>query len=149
MQPGSVIHTLNHLIEVCRNGEHGFHTAAEHVRDGHLKSLLVQFSEQRAQFATELRNIVAMANGDPENSGTLAGTAHRGWMNLKSAITGGSEEAIVNECERGEDAALSSYREALEQDLPADIAAVIEKQHLQVKEVHDTVRTLADKLSHA
>jgi uncharacterized protein (TIGR02284 family) len=98
-----VISTLNGLIETCKDGQDGFKEAAEGVERSDLKSLFYEFSQQRAHFAGELQSLVQSLGGDPEKSGSVAGAIHRGWMNIKSAVTGKDEAAILNECERGED----------------------------------------------
>jgi uncharacterized protein (TIGR02284 family) len=67
---------------------------------------------------------------------------HRGWINIKSAVTGEDEGAVISECERGEDSAVKSYEEALKNSLPADVRMIIETQFLQVKEAHDRIRSL-------
>ena len=67
---------------------------------------------------------------------------HSGWLNIKSAITGGDESDIIPECERGEDAAVKSYKDALDDDIPADIREIIERQYRSIKEVHDYMGTL-------
>ena len=82
------ISVLNDLIETCKNGQEGFRQASEAVKDSHLKMIFGQFSQQRAQFAGELQQEVMRLGGDPEKSGSVAATLHRGWINLKSAITG-------------------------------------------------------------
>jgi uncharacterized protein (TIGR02284 family) len=59
-------------------------------------------------------------------------------------LTGKSDEAILNECERGEDVALKSYRKALEKDLPVDVRSVVERQLQGVQRNHDQVKVLRD-----
>lgn len=141
-----VISTLNNLIETCKDGQEGFRQAAEGVKDSHLRSMFNGFSLQRAQFAGELQTEVGNLGGDPERSGSVSGSLHRGWINMKSAITGGSESAIISECERGEDSAKKNYREALENELPANIRSIVERQYSQVQQTHDQVRNLEVKL---
>jgi uncharacterized protein (TIGR02284 family) len=138
----NVISTLNNLIETCKDGENGFHTAAEGVKSSSLKTLFHSYAQQRAQFAAELQSEVRRLGGDPENMGSTAGTLHRGWINIKSAITGQDDSSIISECERGEDSALRNYREALNEDLPGDIRSIVQRQFTQVKEAHDRVRAL-------
>jgi uncharacterized protein (TIGR02284 family) len=137
-----VISTLNNLIETARDGQNGFQTAAEGVKQSELKQLFAKYSQQRAQFVGELQDEVRRLGGDPENTGSVAATLHRGWINIKSAVTGADENAIVSECERGEDSAVSNYRGALDADMPANIRAVVERQYAQVKEAHDRIRSL-------
>jgi uncharacterized protein (TIGR02284 family) len=144
-QNDKAISVLNDLIETCKDGQEGFRTAAEAVKDSHLRTLFNEFSQQRAQFAGQLQAEVTLLGQDPEKSGSVSGSLHRGWINLKSAVTGGSDAAIISECERGEDSAKTAYKDALEENLPANIRSIVERQYMQVKETHDRVRSLEVK----
>lgn len=137
-----VISTLNNLIETCRDGQNGFRSAAEGVERGDLKQLFHTYSQQRASFVGELQDEVRRLGGDPENAGSVAASLHRGWINIKSAVTGRDDHAILAECERGEDSAVSNYRDALETDLPANVRALVERQFAEVKAAHDRIRSL-------
>jgi uncharacterized protein (TIGR02284 family) len=136
------IDILNNLIETCKDGQEGFRSAAESVNDSHLKSLFNEFALQRAQFAGDLQAEVRRLGGDPEKAGSVSGSLHRGWIGLKSAITGKSDAAIIAECERGEDSAKEAYQKALDSGLPADVRSIIERQYMKVKSAHDQVRNL-------
>jgi uncharacterized protein (TIGR02284 family) len=136
------ISVINNLIETCRDGEEGFRTAADSVEKSDLRTLFNRYSQQRAQFVAELQNEIRRMGGDPQETASIAGTLHRGWINLKSTITGGSESSIISECERGEDSAVRNYRDALDEELPADLRALVQSQYSQVKEAHDNIRSL-------
>lgn len=142
MDYDNAISTLNNLIETCKDGEYGFRTAAEGVKKGELRTLFNTYAQQRAQFAAELQTEVRQIGGDPEKSGSIAATLHRGWINIKSAVTGEDEHAIISECERGEDSAVKNYQEALKEDIPNNVREIIERQFTQVKEAHDQIRAL-------
>jgi uncharacterized protein (TIGR02284 family) len=137
-----VISVLNNLIETCKDGQEGFREAAQAVTDSSLKTLFNEYSMQRAQFVGELQSEVRRLGGDPEKSGSIAAALHRGWIDLKSAITGKNDNAIINECERGEDSAVSNYKEALDKNLPADVRSIIERQYRSVKEAHDRISAM-------
>lgn len=137
-----VISTLNNLIATCRDGQQGFQTAAEGASDAALKELFYFYSRQRGGFAGELQDEVRRLGGDPESSGSAAAALHRGWINIKAAVTGRDDNAIIGECERGDDAAVSNYRAALEVDMPANVRSMIERQFAEVKEAHEHVRNL-------
>jgi uncharacterized protein (TIGR02284 family) len=81
---------------------------------------------------------------EPTTSGSTAGALHRGWINIKSAVTGKDEKAVLNECERGEDSAKNTYKDALEDALPSYIADVIRNQYESIKMAHDRVKALRD-----
>ncbi len=142
MDKDEVIATLNNLVETCKDGQNGFRTAAEGVKNAELTTLFNTYSQQRGQFAAELQNEVRRSGGDPEETGSTAAALHRGWINIKSAVTGEDEGAVISECERGEDSAVESYEEALKMDLPSDLRAILERQFMKVKEAHDRIRSL-------
>jgi uncharacterized protein (TIGR02284 family) len=144
-----VISTLNDLIETCRDGQEGFRQAAEAIQDSQLKTLFYEYSQQRAQFSAVLQELVRELGGDPTHSGSAAGALHRGWIDLKGAITGGSDESILNECERGEDSAKDAYKDALEKNLPGNIADVVRQQATAVQAAHNRVRELRNSESRA
>ena len=139
-----VISTLNGLIETCKDGQDGFKESAEGVERSDLKSLFYEFSQQRSQFAGELQQLVQQLGGDAENTGSMAGALHRGWINIKSAVMGKDEEAILNECERGEDVAKNAYKSALEEPLPANVMETVQTQYQAVQSAHDRVKALRD-----
>jgi uncharacterized protein (TIGR02284 family) len=142
----SITSTLNNLIETSKDGEQGFRTSAENAQSVELKQLFMRRAEDCARGAAELQAIVARLGKDPEDSGSVAGAIHRGWVNLKAAVANRDDLAILEECERGEDVAKAAYRSALEDaDLPADIRAVVQKQYDGVLRNHDEVRNLRDR----
>ena len=136
---------LNDLIETLKDGQEGFKQAAEAISDPKLKSLFRDYSQQRSHFATALQS-EARRHGEtePETSSSATGALHRGWINLKSAITGGDEHAILAECERGEDSAVEEYRKALEHGLSPSAQELVSSQFAEIKSAHDRIRSLRD-----
>lgn len=143
-----VISTLNGLIVTCKDGQDGFMTAAEGIERSELKSVFYEFSQQRAQFTGVLQELVRSLGGDPENTGSLSAAMHRGWMDIKSLVTGKDEEAILNECERGEDHAKDAYAEALKLTLPANVSTVLAQQAQAVLAAHNKIKALRNSESH-
>lgn len=139
-----VINLLNDLIAVCKDGQSGFEQAAEGVERADLKTLFREFAYRRSQFSGELQTLVQTLGGDPEEAGSLTGALHRGWMNVKSVVTGRDEAAILNECERGEDSAKNAYEEIQENDLPDYVREVIQNQYAEVVAAHEKIRNLRD-----
>lgn len=139
-----VISTLNNLIETCKDGQQGFKDAAEGIENSELKTVFYDLSQQRSKFSGELQEEVRSLGGDPEDTGSLTGSIHRGWIDIKSVITGQDETAILNECERGEDVAKKVFKEALENDLPANVKQTVSKQNDEVQKAHDKIKSLRD-----
>ncbi|HTI36217.1 MAG TPA: PA2169 family four-helix-bundle protein [Vicinamibacterales bacterium] len=148
MDNSTAVSTLNNLIQTCHDGQNGFKTAAESVKDIHVKGLFERFSRQRAEMARELETEVRKLGGTPSTSGSVSGTLHHGWMNIKSIVTGGDDSAIIAEAERGEDAAKDAFATALKEALPAGARELIEQQAAIVKAAHDEVRALDKTHAH-
>jgi len=140
MSNDDVIDELNTLIETCKDGEYGFRTCAEHVKSSQLRQVFTSRADECRQGATELQSLVTRLGGKADTGSSVSGTVHRGWVNLKGMLTGDSDQAALNECERGEDAALERYREAIKktavisekdvsflyvQSIPAILTAII------------------------
>jgi uncharacterized protein (TIGR02284 family) len=145
MSNDDVIDVLNDLIETCKDGEYGFRACAEHVKSTQLRQVFTSRADECRQGAAELQSLVTRLGGDADSGSSVTGTIHRGWVNLKALLTGDSDKAALEECERGEDAALARYRDAVKKPLPDDIALVVQRQYEGVKRNHDQVRTLRDQ----
>jgi len=143
LKNAEVVSILNDLIQTCEDGIHGFRTAADAVRNPAAKALFASRLPKIELGERELKAEVRRLGGDPDKSGTVAGAMHRGWINLKSAITGKNEEAIVMECERGEEHATHVYEDAMQKDLPSETRTIIERQYRGVVENLERVRALS------
>ena len=95
--------TLNDLIQTCKDGELGFQSAAEGLKNPEIKAKFQEYSRQRAEMARELQAEVRRLGGDPEKYGSVSGSLHRGWLDVKQSITGKDDAGITAEAERGED----------------------------------------------
>ena len=139
--------TLTNLVQILHDGQEGFRKASEGVKDTQLKQLFSRFSLQRAEFAGALENeLRQLGEEDPQNQGsTITGTAHRVWIDVKAALTSNDAHAVLAEAERGEDAAVGAYRDALQdENLPAPLRSLVTNQAAQVKRAHDEVKALRD-----
>ena len=143
----NAIATLNDLIETCQDGQEGFREAAEGASRNDLKALFTKYSNERAAYSIELQDLVRGLGGTPEHDGSLTATLHRGWMDIKAAVAGNDDAAILNECERGEDSAKKAYQEALKQDLPDYVRMAVQSQHGGVLAVHDHIKSLRDSFN--
>lgn len=140
-----VIETLNDLLQNARDGELGFREAAEHTRTSSLSAFFGRRADTCRQAAAELQEQIQRLGGKVDEGGTVTGAAHRVWMHIRGLFGGASDETMLNECERGEDAALARYRKALKQNLPHDIHAMVQRQFEGAQRNHDMVKVLRDR----
>ena len=143
------VDTLNDLIEICKDGEYGFRTSGEHARGSDLRQLLKRRAEECGQAARDLQSEVVKLGGAAEDTGTMVGAAHRGWVAVKGKLSGYTDLAILEETERGEDVALERYRRALSQELLPDARSLVERQSEGVRRHHAQIRALRDQARNA
>jgi uncharacterized protein (TIGR02284 family) len=147
MNNTDTIDTLNNLIGTLKDGQEGYRVAAVDVQNRDLHVLFDRYSLQRAHFVGQLQDLLhGLGESDPTNTSTIAGAAHRAWINIKAALADKDEHAILAECERGEDHALEVYKTALASDLPKHIHATVEEQAKAILSIHNHVRNMRDAL---
>ena len=142
------ISVLNDLIETCKDGQEGFKTCAEDLKNPEIKTLFMQRSADCASAAAELQATVRSLGGDPETSTSVSGDMHRRWVDVKAMFTGKDDEAVLNEAERGEDHAVKAYKDALEkirEDNLVSIRDIVERQYHGVQRNHDQVKALRNQ----
>ena len=144
MSNDDVVDTLNDLLESARDGEYGFRDCAEHAESVQLQAIFLRHSVECASAATELEHEIRRLGGEPATGGTVSGALHRGWVSVKTALSTKDDKAVLEECERGEDAAVARYRKALKDNLPANIRTLVERQAQGAQRNHDEVRALRD-----
>ena len=135
--------TLNTLIGTLIDSIEGYQKAAADTSNARFAEMFNARAQERQQVLTRLQAAVARLGGNPEDDGTTAGAAHRGWINLKEAVLGKDDEAIVNEVERGEDYLKAKFEAAREHvDLPAEARAAVEDAWTSVRAGHDEMSAL-------
>lgn len=143
------INVIEDLVETLEDGRKGFSEAAEKLREGghtQLAEQMMEFSDQRARFSNELREMARSAGAELDEEGSAAGALHRGWMDLKAALTGDDAHAILAAAETGEDHAVGEYDDALQEDgLSGRLRELIARQADEVRRAHDRVRDLRDQ----
>jgi uncharacterized protein (TIGR02284 family) len=130
------IDRLNELVRVCKDGEHGYLTAAGDVKNTELETLFLESSMQRAGYARELQAEIERLGGLAVDSGTLSAAVHRGWMNLKAEVSNGDSAGIVAACETGEDSAQAAFERAVNAGLSGKTLLIVEKQWHKIEEAH-------------
>ena len=137
------VSTLNSLIKTTIDSINGYQESAEAVENERFRSMFMELGQDRQQALPQLQAEVSRLGGNPEDDGSAAAAAHRTWVDLKSAVTGRDDKAIINEVERGEDHIKHKFEEAMkDNDLSAETRNVIQQAYESVRRGHDKVRDL-------
>ncbi len=134
--------TVNDLLQTLRDGVEGYTKAAEGAKNPSLKAMLAELASERKLMVDEM---VTLASADPaEDKPSVTSALHRGWIDLKAALTSGDDHAILSECERGEDHALKACREATAETLPDSVQTVVAGITVKVQAAHDRIKAMRD-----
>jgi uncharacterized protein (TIGR02284 family) len=133
------------LVETLKDGENGFTSAAEKLRDSdraEWATTLQRLAEQRAGFRREIVEMGHDYGDDVDESGSAAAALHRGWISLKDALTGDDAGNVLGAAVTGEDHAVSEYEKAERADLSAGFREVVARQHAAIVAARDEVKAL-------
>ena len=135
--------TLNELTEFVNDRIEGYKHAVENTKDQQHKAYYQQLVSQSQQWASELNGFATNYGGDAEKSTTLKGKLFRGWMDVKSTVTGSSEKALLDSNVYGEEWALKAYKDALDSnDLPQPVRQAVERQYEKSQQTYDKLKSM-------
>jgi len=149
MDNEKTVDVLNTLIEINNDRIEGYETASKETDEEDLKRLFSHMIETSTTCRQELTKEVERLGGTPKEGTKITGKFFRAWMDVKAALTGKDNKAILNSCEYGEDVAVETYDNALKNDdehLGIEQRTMIELQREVIKADHDSIKELRDQL---
>ena len=136
---------LQDLLEKNYDAEKGFTKAMKNAKNENLKRFLRQQAVQRSRFATELTQELHNLDEEPKESGSVKGDLHRTWIDIKSSVSGNEDEAVLEECIRGEKASAKEYQEKLQKyTFPSQVSTVLQKQSSEINQTLSRVKRMED-----
>jgi len=145
------ISTLNTLIATTIDSITGYENSAKDIDNQRFAEIFRERANERQQVVEQLRAEVRRLGGNPEDDGSFMGKTHQRFEDMKAAITGQDEKAIINEVERGEDYLKEKFETALNSDtLSGESRSVVERCYQSVRSGHDQMSQLKHGMeSHA
>jgi len=135
-----VAKNLNQLLEKNYDAEKGYKDAAERVEHPKMKQFLQEQAQKRYDFGHELKTEITNYGEKPNKGGSVSGTIHRTWMDLKAAVSSDKQEEVMEEVQRGEQAAIDEYNEAIKADLPPTTKTMLTKQRDQIMQAQQSAK---------
>jgi len=137
------ISTLNTLIATTIDSITGYENSAKDIEGERFREIFRQRADERQQVVEQLRQEVRRLGGNPEDDGSFMGKTHQRFEDLKSAITGGDDQSIINEVERGEDYLKAKFEAALDsEELTGESRTVVQTAYQSVRAGHDQMSQL-------
>ena len=114
-----VVKSLRTLVQLNKESDRGYKEASENIEDPELKTILYRLSQQRAEFRGDIEEILIKDySDDTEPSDSILSKIHRGWMDFKTKLSSNDNEAVLDECIRGEKHAIETYNEEMATKFP-------------------------------
>jgi uncharacterized protein (TIGR02284 family) len=136
---------LQILLQKNYDAEKGFKKAITKTDSHSLKEFLKRQALKHNRFATELDKELRLLNEHPKEEGSFTGKLSRAWMDIKVAVSGNNDEAILEECVRGEKGSAKEYEEALDENrFPPHLEEVLKKQLTDIKTMIAEVKSMED-----
>ncbi len=136
---------LNELLEKTYDAEKGFKNAAENIENTALKSYFKSKAQERYNFGHDLKDEIKSYNQEIDKGGSITGTAHRAWMDIKAMLSLDNEESMLEESIRGEKTAVKEYEEVLNEiHLPNSTKSLLETQKNKIEFGLENIKTLED-----
>jgi uncharacterized protein (TIGR02284 family) len=137
------ISALNTLIATTIDSVNGYEDSAKNIDNERFREIFRERASERQEVVQALREEVRRLGGNPEDDGSFLGKTHQRFEDLKAAVTGRDEKAIINEVERGEDYLKEKFEAALSSDeLTGDSRSVLERCYQSVRSGHDQISQL-------
>jgi uncharacterized protein (TIGR02284 family) len=137
------IAVLNTLTATLIDSVNGYRDAAENSENSRFQEIFRQRADERSRCVEDLRAEVRRLGGNPEDDGSFMGKTHQSFLDLKAAITGRDEKAVINEVERGEDYLKEKFQTALDDaGLSGEARSTVERVYQSVKSGHDQMSQL-------
>ena len=137
------ITTLNTLTATLLDSVNGYRDAAENSESGRFQDMFRTNADERNRAAEELRAEVRRLGGEPEDDQSTMGYLHQRFLDMKAAITGRDDKAVINEVERGEDYLKEKFETALNSGhLSGESRQVVERVFQSVRKGHDQVASI-------
>lgn len=142
------VDALQELLQKTYDAEAGYKQVMTKAQNEPLKDWLQIKAKQRSAFANQLDEQIRNFNQEPLKKGSLLGDTHRTWIDLKTAISTNTDEAILEECVRGEEATVDEYSKQMNSgNFDPEVHNVIAYQREKVLSDLRTVRSLEEVVS--
>lgn len=152
MDNDKMIDVLNSLIQINNDRVEGYDTAFKETEEQDLKNLFSEFMTTSQKCKQDLVNEVIRFGGTPTESTRLTGKFFRVWMDVKATITDKDRKSILSSCDYGENIAIETYQNVLDDDmqnLRFEQQIMINAQHALIKADHNIIKSMYDELVEA
>ena len=140
-----LVDSLQEILQKNYDAEKGLKEVMVKTDNHSLKKWLQHKAVERSGFATEIDGELRKLGAEPKESSSLTGDLHRVWIDVKTALSSNKDEAIFEECIRGDKASVDEYEKQLKAPyMVGAIVPVLTKQKAKVEQALMQYKRLED-----
>ncbi|SMC70470.1 PA2169 family four-helix-bundle protein [Pedobacter nyackensis] len=142
-----LISDLKRLINILNDGKEGYGVAGEATANSDLKAVFLKYSVQRAGFAQELSDHIAEHGGELDNAEESGSGPLSAWLDVKQAISGKEDTAILAAIETAEQKAIESYDRVIKNiEIHKDHIVMLQRQRTGIQDALRKVEVYHQRL---
>ena len=143
-----LINSLQTLLQKNHDAAEGLKHVMNKTDSTVLTNWLQKKAEEREGFITEIEKELKKLGAEYKASSNILETAHRAWINVKTALSTNIAETILEECIKGDEVSVVEYTEQLNApymtesvvQVLSDQKAKIEHSLFMFKQMEDIVK---------
>ena len=140
-----LVDSLQEILQKNYDAEKGLKEVMLKAESQHLKKWLQKKAVERSGFANEIDGELRKLGAEPKESGSFTGDMHRVWIDVKTALSSHKDEAIFEECIRGDKASVDEYNKQLKEPfMTGAVVPILTKQKAKVEEALMQFKHLED-----
>ncbi len=143
------IETFNDLIRAHRDriSEYERATLSLKPQEAGLSTIFSEIIKESQQCIADINSRIVSDGNIPEEVISIEGKIYRAWIDLKVTFSSNPNYSLLDICEKGEDAMLKAYRDALKNPgtLSPDDLNLLSSQREVVKKTHDLIKAKRDQ----
>ncbi len=144
------ISPLKDLYELLGDSRKGYTEAAVKVESTPIGNFLNKLSDERSVMQRELGAALRpyLKPDESLDDSTLKGDVHRAWIAIRESLASSEDNAVLDECERGEDYLLKRFETILDDksgEIPAELRHQLMQMKAQVQNSISAIRQLRTK----
>jgi uncharacterized protein (TIGR02284 family) len=151
MNPEKSVEALNTLIEINLSRAIAYKTAYTKTEDYELQALFTRLQDNSEKCKAKLVSEVRLLGATPTETTGITGRFHPAWMDIRAALIGKNQNAILQQCEYGEDIVVATYKNVLQeqaQHLGRSQFNVVKTQSDLIRASHDEIKTLRNIMAY-
>jgi uncharacterized protein (TIGR02284 family) len=133
---------LNELIEITRDGQTFYTDAVARVTNPHLKSVFRALIDVKTKMISALSEHVRARGMEPSARGTLAGSFHKLYAEVRAKLSAREDAAFVAQLEAAEDRLLIAFEQAADDANDPELRRIIALNLPKIRLCHDEMCNL-------